>query len=240
MNTNTKTPLDFLPRLPLWSFRMLPNSRLALRTRKDLENHLITRALKDRAFRSRLLAEPKAIVEMELGVKLPEKLEVLALEETESQVYLVLPANPYEDVSEEVWRSSGKTYEEVARLVLEQQRHSFFDEESSASFIARMWSDPIFKRRMVNDPAAVIEEEFGFSPSPGLSIQTCEEQLDRIYIIVPRILDQDLDDVYEAQSISGLNRPLLVAACAPAAVTIADSLLLNCTLCTNTTGRLPR
>jgi hypothetical protein len=238
MKSNTNDSLDFSPKLPLWSFRLLPDSKLGLRTRKDLENHLITRALKEPEFRSKLLTEPKAVVEAELGIQLPPELQIVAIEETETEMYLVLPCNPYEGFSEEALLASGKTYDEIARLVLERQRHSFLDEDSSATVIARMWRDPVFKRRMISDPAAVIEEEFGFSPPSELTIHVCEERADRICIVMPCVRDHELDEANEARAISGLNRPLLIAACTPSQVTIADSLLtVNCNLCTQTTGR---
>ena len=59
--------------------------------RGAIEKTLIEKSLQDESFRERLLAHPKATIEQELGRKLPAKLEVRVLEETEDTTYLVLP-----------------------------------------------------------------------------------------------------------------------------------------------------
>ena len=57
-----------------------------------MERRLVERTLEDESFRQRLLADPKATVEQELGTPLPEGVEVRALEETADTIYLVLPS----------------------------------------------------------------------------------------------------------------------------------------------------
>jgi Nitrile hydratase, alpha chain len=59
--------------------------------RAEIERKLIERSLEDEAFRQRLLADPKAAIEQELGTRLPENIEVRAVEETPEIIYLVLP-----------------------------------------------------------------------------------------------------------------------------------------------------
>ena len=60
--------------------------------RAEMERRLIERSLRDDAFRQSLLADPKAAVEEELGRRLPEEVQVRAVEETADTVYLVLPS----------------------------------------------------------------------------------------------------------------------------------------------------
>jgi hypothetical protein len=60
--------------------------------RQEMERMLIERSLQDDAFRQRLLADPKATVEQELGTPLPEGVRVEAVEETAQTIYLVLPS----------------------------------------------------------------------------------------------------------------------------------------------------
>jgi hypothetical protein len=50
------------------------------------------RGLEDEDFRQRLLEDPKAAVEQELGTRLPEGVEVRVVEETAGTIYLVLPS----------------------------------------------------------------------------------------------------------------------------------------------------
>jgi len=63
-----------------------------------MERRLVQRSLEDDAFRQRLLEDPKAAVEEELGTQLPEDVRVVAVEETADTTYLVLPvASPADE-----------------------------------------------------------------------------------------------------------------------------------------------
>jgi hypothetical protein len=138
MSNEKQFSQGFTPNLPLWSFQLQKDSKLALKTRKDLEIHLITRALKDGSFRAELIANPKAVIEQEIGSKLPDELEIAVLEETEDTIYMVLPCNPYEGVSEEELQANlGMSYEDVALWVLEQQRNSILDEEYTTAILSK-------------------------------------------------------------------------------------------------------
>jgi hypothetical protein len=59
--------------------------------RQEMERRLIERSLQDDVFKQRLLADPRAAVEEELGTPLPEDVRVMAVEETQDTIYLVLP-----------------------------------------------------------------------------------------------------------------------------------------------------
>jgi Nitrile hydratase, alpha chain len=59
--------------------------------RAELKRRLIERSLQDESFRQRLLADPHAALEEELGARLPDNIEIRAVEETADTIYLVLP-----------------------------------------------------------------------------------------------------------------------------------------------------
>ena len=59
--------------------------------RAEMERRLIEKSLQDDAFRQRLLEDPRAAVEEELGTQLPEDVRVVAVGETADTIYLVLP-----------------------------------------------------------------------------------------------------------------------------------------------------
>lgn len=64
--------------------------------RRELESHLIGRALRDDAFRRLLISNPRKALETEieslqLGVALPPGLKVRVLEESPDTMYLILP-----------------------------------------------------------------------------------------------------------------------------------------------------
>jgi hypothetical protein len=60
--------------------------------RAEMERRLIQRSLEDEAFRQRLLDDPRAAIEQELGTQLPESIEVRVVEESADTIYLVLPS----------------------------------------------------------------------------------------------------------------------------------------------------
>ena len=59
--------------------------------RAEVERTLVQRSMQDEDFRQRLLEDPKAAVEQEFGSRLPESVEVRAVEESAQSIYLVLP-----------------------------------------------------------------------------------------------------------------------------------------------------
>ena len=59
--------------------------------RQTLEAQLIDRAMQDETFRQELVRDPKGVFARELGIRLPEHIQVQVLEESPTTVYLVLP-----------------------------------------------------------------------------------------------------------------------------------------------------
>ncbi|MES2692199.1 MAG: NHLP leader peptide family RiPP precursor [Verrucomicrobiota bacterium] len=66
-------------------------------TLKDLNNHIVTKASKDDAFRQKLIADPAAAINAELAAsfptagKVPAKIKINVVEQSASNVYIVLP-----------------------------------------------------------------------------------------------------------------------------------------------------
>jgi len=60
--------------------------------RAEVERRLVERSLEDDSFRQRLLEDPRAAVEEELGIQLPAEVQVSVVEETADTIYLVLPS----------------------------------------------------------------------------------------------------------------------------------------------------
>ena len=212
MNNQDKAPQDITPNLPLWSYQLQQNSKLAVKTRKDLEIYLITRALKDEKFRQDLVANPKAIVEKELGKKLPEELKIKVLEETENTIYMVFPCNPYEGLPEEELRASlGMTYEDVAQWVLDQQRSVFIDKESSVKLIAQAWRNEVFKHALLHEPITLIQEMYGdniLEALKGIKLQVYIESINTLCIVVPHNLMLSVDSIVIYEEV--LNMPMVI------------------------------
>jgi len=90
-------------------------------TRRDLETKIIVKAWEDEAFRTRFLAEPKAMFEERLGVKLPETLTITAHAEDAEHLHFVIPAKPdidFDELSDEdLEKIAGGTLVEGILLV---------------------------------------------------------------------------------------------------------------------------
>jgi hypothetical protein len=79
--------------------------------RAEMERSIVQRSLQDDSFRQRLLDDPKGTVEQEMGSRLPEGVEVRAMEESANTIYLVLPLRSADLQTGEL---SDEALEEVA------------------------------------------------------------------------------------------------------------------------------
>ncbi|MHB8916475.1 MAG: NHLP leader peptide family RiPP precursor [Desulfocucumaceae bacterium] len=62
-------------------------------TREEIEKKAIEKAWKDESFKKDLMQKPHKALS-QLGVNVPEKIEIKVVEESAKVVYLVLPVNP--------------------------------------------------------------------------------------------------------------------------------------------------
>ena len=71
-----------------------------MKTLDEMRQELIDKAGNDLAFRGRLLAEPRAVVQEEFGVEVPESIELRVHEDSRSAMHLVLPPEPKLDMQD--------------------------------------------------------------------------------------------------------------------------------------------
>lgn len=72
--------------------------------RTELQQKILEKAMKDGAFKKELMANPKVALKKEFNIEVPNDIEIKVLEETEKQVYVVIPASPEEKIqSNGVW-----------------------------------------------------------------------------------------------------------------------------------------
>jgi hypothetical protein len=76
--------------------------------RVEVHGRLVERALDDPAFRARLVETPREAIEEELGVELPEELEVVVVEETVDRIAVVLPVDLSGLGADAVWAMTGR------------------------------------------------------------------------------------------------------------------------------------
>jgi hypothetical protein len=60
-------------------------------SRQEAEARLVERAIQDEQFRSLLLSDPRTAARQELGVDLPDSVRLNVMQESPSDLYLVLP-----------------------------------------------------------------------------------------------------------------------------------------------------
>jgi hypothetical protein len=77
----------------------MPNNNITI-SRKDVKDMIVRAALKNEEFRESLRANPKLALERALATTLPEDLEVVLLQETDTKVYIVLPTQIPNETSE--------------------------------------------------------------------------------------------------------------------------------------------
>ena len=77
---------------------------------EEIRGHIISKAADDSEFRASLIADPKAVINTELGIEIPDGVSVSVVEDTPTAVHLVLP--PDSQLSPEVLEeiSGGQTY----------------------------------------------------------------------------------------------------------------------------------
>jgi len=63
-------------------------------TRRDMETRLIEKAWKDPVFRKDIVKDPKGMLEMHTGQKLPEQLRIFVHEEDANTLHFSIPSPP--------------------------------------------------------------------------------------------------------------------------------------------------
>jgi hypothetical protein len=106
------------------------------------------------------------------------------------------------------------TYEDVARWVLEQQRNTLLDEESSIKILAKAWKNNTFKQQLINHPILTIQQELDQNILLSVGVTVFTETAKIIYIAVPHIFDQsefeDLQSEMMSNFLSNVNMPMII------------------------------
>ncbi len=155
---------------------------------QGVKRDLTSWALKYEKFREELLADPKAVVEKELGAGLPAGMEVRVVEESEKTLFLVIPRNPCEDQQGVDLRQVARWGSGSPRLPVSEGAGKTAD--PGARLIARAWQDAVFRRTLLADPEAAVREELGVDVLAGVELKVVEESAERLYIVLPANIDE--------------------------------------------------
>ena len=72
-------------------------------TYEDFHNYMRSKAVEDEEFRSRLLADPRAVIEEELDLPVPDGIDIQVHEDTATTTHFVIP--PSAKLAEEDMRA---------------------------------------------------------------------------------------------------------------------------------------
>lgn len=169
-----------VPTLPLWFYQIGRNAMLSVLSRKELEARLLARAFRDDFYLKRLAAEPKRLIEEEVGATLPETLEITVLEETDRTAYLVLPVNPSGNVGD-------TANDKNAELLLDDVRPTVLDREKTVAVIRRAWADGDFAQQLAADPMETLKSEMRLVLPANLDLRVVWETADRLFIVLPSL-----------------------------------------------------
>jgi hypothetical protein len=128
---------------------------------------VVARTWEDEAFKQELMSNPNAVLEREVGEKLPEGIELRVVQETSNTRYILIPS------------PSDITPEE-----LEQMRQGMAGDYSSLT--ARSIEDEAFKQEFINNPNEVIERELGMQISLGFQVRVLDQDSNIRYFVLPQ------------------------------------------------------
>jgi hypothetical protein len=130
-------------------------------------NRIAEKAWADAAFKQRLLADAAAVLR-EQGLEVPAGVQVRVIEPSDEARYLVLPAKPVGDLSDEQFAQLAR--EGPGRKV--------------GQVLLKAWRDGAFKRRLVADPQTVLREE-GLPLSDGKPVRVVENTQETVHLVLP-------------------------------------------------------
>lgn len=129
----------------------------------------------DSAFKEALLQDPKTILAQELGILLPEGVNLKAVEETDCNRYVLL-------------RSEVAEAEGIDPL---------------ASVKAKAAIDEAFKQELIAAPKATIEREMGITIPSWIDVEVLEETPQQSYLIIPHLPDEEEVTEEEMMAVAG-------------------------------------
>lgn len=71
---------------------LIPRTMVLSGQEEDVATNIVSRAVRDPEYKARLMAEPRQVLEAELGVSFPEGVEIRVLADSEDEMHLILPS----------------------------------------------------------------------------------------------------------------------------------------------------
>jgi hypothetical protein len=150
----------------------------------EQRQHLLTKAMKDEAFREALLHDARAAVQTEFPLALPpgDTLHVLAPGATD--VFLVLPPYPAD------WPAGLSVADLEQRLTQDLGGLNEKQQQRYPRVIAKAWHDASFRQALLQDPATVLQQELGVTLPADVTLRAVAEDAHTQYLILPPLLSE--------------------------------------------------
>src|SRR5215831_8299230 len=169
-----------------------PTGGMQMGLTTEQTHQLITKAMKDEAFRAALQRDARATITQELQVPLPPEVTLHVLAPEAQTLCLVLfpyPADWLPGLAVEALEqrlSAGTGQLEAAQQTMV---------HGQARLIAKAWHDARFKQALLQDPRAVVEREFGTGLPAEITMRVVAEDAHTQYFVLPPALsDLELSD----------------------------------------------
>ena len=158
----------------------------------EQKQQLITKAMKDEAFRSALQRDARSTIAQELQVAIPPEGTLHVLAPGADEVYQVIPPYPADwPPGLSVEALEQRLTEGVAGLEAAPQTVV----RGEARLVAKAWHDASFKQALLQDPKGVITREFGTGLPAEVVVQVVAEDARTQYLVLPPPLeDLELSD----------------------------------------------
>jgi hypothetical protein len=153
---------------------------------------LLSKAMKDDAFRQALRHDARAAIATELHLTLPPEVLLHVLEPGPNDIYQILPPYPADwppGLSAEVLEQ--RLIQGLGNLEEAQQTIA----RGQTRLIAKSWHDASYKQALLANPKAVVQREFGVPLPPEVTVQVFAEDAHTQYLVLPPALsDLELSD----------------------------------------------
>lgn len=152
----------------------------------EIKAKMLAQATQDSKFRSRLIAEPLAVI-AEKGWDVPTQTQITVVEETPNHYYLVLPALELLDEQPKA-NQTPQTPENPSSI--SSTGHML---EIEVQLLAQAAQDSEFCSRLITDPKTVMAEK-GLNFPTDIQVTVLQETSNHYYLVLPALDFLELED----------------------------------------------
>ena len=163
----------------------------------EQKQQLLAKAMKEEAFRAAMLQDAKAAASAALQLTLPAAYQLHVVQAEPQRIVLILPPYPAACPPQaSVDALLQHLQQDLPAVEAAQQRML----DKQATLIAKAWHDTSFKQALLQNPKAVVEQEFGVTLLAEVSMQVVAEDAHTQYLVLPPALaDQELSYATQPQ-----------------------------------------